>query len=83
MLLHSADLQVRQAQQMATLVARKKSELTAKLERLQEKRDTLAATLDSSKGASGWHQLCSRPAMQTMHQTTYAAIACDASYCFQ
>eukprot|EP00878_Enallax_costatus_P041091 GHUV01047555.1.p1 GENE.GHUV01047555.1~~GHUV01047555.1.p1 ORF type:complete len:165 (+),score=58.04 GHUV01047555.1:213-707(+) len=45
--------QVRQAQQMSTLVARKKSELSAKLERLQEKRDTLAATLDSSKAAAG------------------------------
>eukprot|EP00878_Enallax_costatus_P035206 GHUV01039211.1.p1 GENE.GHUV01039211.1~~GHUV01039211.1.p1 ORF type:complete len:252 (+),score=99.92 GHUV01039211.1:850-1605(+) len=48
-----AFLQVRQAQQMSTLVARKKSELSAKLERLQEKRDTLAATLDSSKAAAG------------------------------
>lgn len=40
--------QVRQAQQMSTLVARKKSELAAKLQRLQERRDALAAQLDSS-----------------------------------
>lgn len=38
---------------MSTLVARKKAELSAKLERLQDKRDTLAATLDSSKAAAG------------------------------
>ncbi|KAF6264768.1 hypothetical protein COO60DRAFT_1654950 [Scenedesmus sp. NREL 46B-D3] len=43
-----AFLQVRQAQQMAGLVSRKKAELTAKLRRLQERRDALAAQLDSS-----------------------------------
>jgi hypothetical protein len=40
--------QVRQAQQMSGLVSRKKAELTAKLQRLQERRDALAAQLDSS-----------------------------------
>eukprot|EP00775_Hariotina_reticulata_P012912 gene12912-13039_t len=48
-----AFLQVRQAQQMATLVARKKAELTAKVERLQERRDTLATALDSSSSHGG------------------------------
>eukprot|EP00879_Flechtneria_rotunda_P024027 GHRR01025449.1.p1 GENE.GHRR01025449.1~~GHRR01025449.1.p1 ORF type:complete len:555 (+),score=232.10 GHRR01025449.1:142-1806(+) len=48
-----AFLQVRQAQQMASLVARKKSELASKVERLQQKRDSLAATIDSSSSRSG------------------------------
>lgn len=46
-------LQVRQAQQMATLVSRKKGELAAKVERLQERRDTLAAALDNSSSHGG------------------------------
>lgn len=43
-----AFLQVRQAQQMSSLVSRKRAELAAKLQRLQERRDALAAQLDSS-----------------------------------
>ncbi|GAX78455.1 hypothetical protein CEUSTIGMA_g5895.t1 [Chlamydomonas eustigma] len=41
-----AFLQLRQAQQMATMVARKKDELSSKLERLQEKEKILKAQLD-------------------------------------
>lgn len=43
--------QVRQAQQMATLIGKRKSELTAKLDRLNERRDTLLQQLNSSSSA--------------------------------
>jgi hypothetical protein len=36
---------------MSSLVTRKKSELSAKLQRLQDRHDSLAATLNSSSGA--------------------------------
>jgi hypothetical protein len=45
-------LQVRQAQQMSSLVTRKKSELAAKVQRLQERHASLSAALDSS-GSEG------------------------------
>ncbi len=56
-----AGLKVRQAAQMAALVAKKRDELAAKLERLTEKRDGLterfekavAASTDSSAGEAG------------------------------
>jgi predicted component of type VI protein secretion system len=52
-------VQVRQAQQMSSLVGRKKSELAAKLQRLQERRDALAAQLDSSSAdAAGVGCMC-------------------------
>ena len=38
---------------MSSLVTRKKSELAAKLQRLQERHDALAAALDSSGGPAG------------------------------
>lgn len=38
---------------MATLVGRKKGELASKIERLQERRASLAATLDSSSSHGG------------------------------
>jgi hypothetical protein len=49
-------VQVRQAQQMCSLVSRKKAELAAKLQRLQERRNAVAAQLDSSSAdAAGAH----------------------------
>lgn len=38
---------------MSSLVTRKKAELGAKVQRLQERHDTLAASLDSSSGPAG------------------------------
>ncbi|EFJ53072.1 hypothetical protein VOLCADRAFT_78702 [Volvox carteri f. nagariensis] len=48
-----AYLQLRQAQQMATVSARKKEELTAKMERLQEKKGALTAQLDKMNAEGG------------------------------
>ncbi|KAG2490551.1 hypothetical protein HYH03_010945 [Edaphochlamys debaryana] len=48
-----AYLQLRQAQQMATVSARKKEELMAKMERLQEKKSALTAQLDKLNAEGG------------------------------
>ncbi|GIL46395.1 hypothetical protein Vafri_3392 [Volvox africanus] len=48
-----AYLQLRQAQQMATVSARKKEELTAKTDRLQEKKSALTAQLDKMNAEGG------------------------------
>uniref|UniRef100_A0A7R9YTN5 IFT81 calponin homology domain-containing protein n=1 Tax=Chlamydomonas euryale TaxID=1486919 RepID=A0A7R9YTN5_9CHLO len=67
-------MQLRQAQQMATMASRKKSDLNAKLERLQEKKATLTSQYEKLTASDGSVAVVSEEEWRAKYESMKAAL---------